>query len=84
MKTMIVIMLLFNGEVEFKKYKYKPQDYDGIKGITNEEIIISCSDFADKKREEISEFTWEYKNRGPLSHGWYLKNGKGTWQGYIC
>ena len=49
MKSMVFIILLFNGTVEFREYKYKLIDYDGDNKISNEEIIVSCGEFAEKK-----------------------------------
>lgn len=39
--------------------------------------VSECFDFADGHREAIAEFN-EDKNT------WFLKDRKGTWQGFIC
>lgn len=80
MRTMIFIILLFNGSTEFKKYQYKIIDLDNDKKISNEEIIISCFDFAEKKRLEISKHSFD----DPRGQSWYLFDGRGTVQGHIC
>ena len=67
----IIIILLFNGEMVLKKYPFN--------GTVHE-----CFKYGDELRDELSNHTWNYKNRGPISHGWYLKDGSGTFQGFIC
>ena len=32
----------------------------------------SKTNVRDQLRNELSNHTWNYKNRGPMSHGWYL------------
>ena len=34
--------------------------------------------------EALSYHTWEYIPGDPMSHGWFLKDGTGTFQGFIC
>ena len=70
-KTIVVIILLFNGEMELKKYPFQ--------GTVHE-----CFEYGEQLRNQLSTHTWNYKNRGPMSHGWYLNNGTGTFQGFIC
>ena len=70
----IILVLLFTGELEYRSFDYEPQ------GLTNEEIVISCSERAEEVRAEISTHTWD----DPRGHGWYLKDGSGTIQGHIC
>ena len=70
----IVLVLLFTGELEYRRFDYEPQC------TTNEEIVISCSQRADEVRDEISTHSWD----DPRGHGWYLEDGSGTIQGHIC
>ena len=42
------------------------------------------SNKADEIREQISYHTWNYKNKGPMSQGWYLKDDTGMLVGSIC
>ena len=62
---------MFNGEMVLKEYPFK--------GTVHE-----CVEYGEELRVELSDFTWDYKGRGPMSHGWYLKDGRGTWQGFMC
>ena len=43
----ILLVLLFSGQLEYKSFEYQPRDWDGDKGITNEEIVLSCSERAE-------------------------------------
>jgi|TARA_R100000406_G_scaffold23301_1_gene14791 phage major head subunit gpT-like protein len=80
MRTMVFIILLFNGTLELREYNYKIKDYDGDNIISNEEIVISCGDFAEAKQSEISAHSWT----DPRGNAWYLFDGTGTVQGHIC
>jgi hypothetical protein len=71
MKELIILILLYNGTLIQEKLMLPPID------ITPYE----CFDFADKYRDSHSiykEFEDPYKN------GHYLKDGRGTIQGFIC
>ena len=80
MRTMVFIILLFNGTTEFREYKYPVKDYDGDKKISNEEIIVSCGEFAEKQQSKISAHSFN----DPRGQSWYLFDGTGTVQGHIC
>jgi hypothetical protein len=80
MRTMVFIILLFNGTLELREYNYKIKDYDGDNIISNEEIVISCGDFAEKKALELGKHDWD----NPLGQSWYLFDNTGTIQGHIC
>tara|TARA_R100001530_G_scaffold36592_2_gene28425 strand:+ start:739 stop:873 length:135 start_codon:yes stop_codon:yes gene_type:complete len=41
--------------------------------------VHECLMFADDHREEIAQ----YMDIG-IKQGWYLKDGRGTWQGVLC
>ena len=70
-KEIVIIVLLINGEVSLPSFSFK--------GTVHE-----CFEYEEKLREELSNHTWNYKNRGSMSQGWYLKDGTGTFQGFIC
>ena len=42
--------------------------------------LMECGDFADAHREAIATFSWD----DPRGSGWFLNDGRGTWQGHIC
>ena len=46
--------------------------------------ILECSNYADVIRDQISYHTWNYKNQGSESQGWYLKDNAGMLIGHIC
>jgi len=78
-----LIVLLFSGQTVLEPFEYTPKDYDGSKGFTDTEIVLSCSDRAEQLYEEIAEHHW-HKDGDPKRHGYYLKDGRGTIQGHIC
>jgi len=63
-KTLIILVLLFNGELVKEKFE-----------LPIEMTAYECLDFSEKYREVHSI----YKNN---RH--YLKDGRGTIQGFIC
>ena len=63
-KTLIVLILLFNGELVKEKFE-----------IPIAMTVYECLDFSEKYRETITV----YKN-----NSYYLKDGRGTLQGFIC
>ena len=67
-KTLIIMILLFNGEVVLEKYD-----------LSRLMEIHECLMLADEHREAIST----YKEDG-MKQGWYLNDGRGTVQGFIC
>jgi len=76
----LLIVLLFTGQTTLMPFHYTPKDWDGHKGIDDYEIVMSCTERADELYLKLAEHTFE----DPRGQGWYLKNGKGTLQGYIC
>ena len=73
-KEIILIILLFNGEVLLKPY-------DLIIGSSIRSYwrstVYECLDYGDKLRVELSTYNEEI-------NAWFLKDGTGTWQGVIC
>ena len=78
MDILIVVVLLFSGELEYKKFNYENNEK------TVNEYIVKCDQFANKIKKEISYFTWNYKNQGSLSRGYYLKDDTGIIIATIC
>tara|TARA_R100000231_G_scaffold2543_1_gene4608 strand:- start:180 stop:419 length:240 start_codon:yes stop_codon:yes gene_type:complete len=75
---LIMVVLTFGGELEYRKYEFINT------GKSNEEIIIQCSEYADKIRHEIAYHTWNYKNQGSKSQGWYMYDKSGMLIAHIC
>ena len=75
---LIIVVLTFGGKLEYRKYEFINT------GKSNEEIIIQCSEYADKIRHKIAYHTWNYKNQGPKSQGWYMYDKSGMLIAYIC
>ena len=73
-KEIVLIILLFNGEMLLKPYDFIVGNsiHSRWKGTVHE-----CLDYGDKLREELSTYNEEI-------NVWFLKDGKGTWQGFIC
>ena len=75
---LIMVVLTFGGKLEYRKYEFTNN------GKSNEEIILECSAYAEKVRKEIAYHTWNYKNQGPESQGWYLHDKSGMLIATIC
>ena len=73
-----MVVLTFGGELEYRKYEFLNT------GKSNEEILLQCSDYADKIRKEIAYHTWNYKNQGSKSQGWYMYDKSGMLIAHIC
>ena len=73
----IILILLFTGELEYRAF-----DYSSTKLLfpTDDEKVLACSERAEQIREQISTHSWN----DPRGQGYYLKDGTGTFQGYIC
>ena len=78
-KEIVLIILLFNGETLLKHYNL----------ITGSSVrshwggtVMECLDYGDKLRFELSTHRWVEEDI--MKSGWYMNDGSGTWQGYIC
>ena len=40
---------MFSGQVEFREFDFQPKDFDGTKGFTDTEIVLSCSEEAERQ-----------------------------------
>ena len=68
-KTLVILILLFDGTLVKERYDLaKPMK------------VHECLMFADDHRGEIAT----YKDTNDNTSGWYLKDGRGTVQGFIC
>ena len=68
-KEIILIILLFNGEVSLPSFPFEGK-------------VHECFAHGDELREELSTHKWVEEDM--MKSGWYLNNGIGTWQGFIC
>ena len=69
-KTLVILILLFNGTLLQERYPLsRPME------------VHECLMFADDYREVIATYR-EFED--PLRDGFYLNDGRGTWQGVIC
>ena len=69
-KTLIILVLLFDGTLVQEKYE-----------LGREMSVSECLQYGDDHREAIAEYK-EFKDN--LKNGWYLKDGRGTIQGHMC
>ena len=69
-KTLIILILLFDGTLLKESYE-----------LTRPMGVHECLLFADDHREAISTYK-EFED--PMKQGWYLNDGRGTVQGFIC
>ena len=68
-KEIVLIILLINGEL-------------GLPSFPFEGTMHECFAYGDKLREELSTHKWVEEDI--MKSGWYLNEGIGTWQGFIC
>ena len=68
-KEITLIILLFNGELK-------------LPSIPFEGTVMECLDYGNKLRVELSEYIWNEEEH--MKSGWFLKDGSGVWQGFIC
>ena len=63
-KEIIIIVLLFNGEMSLPSFPF-------------EGTVHECFEYGDKMRVELATYNEE-------QNAWFLSDGSGTWQGFIC
>ena len=69
-KTLVILILLFDGTLLQERYDLsRPMD------------VYECLMFADDHREAIATYK-EFEDS--LRNGFYLNDGRGTVQGFIC
>ena len=78
-KEIIIIVLLFNGEMLLKPYNLilGSSIRSHVGGAT-----MKCLEHGDQLRVELSTHRWVEEDL--IKSGWYLNDGSGTWQGFIC
>tara|TARA_R110001599_G_scaffold302559_1_gene508267 strand:- start:352 stop:570 length:219 start_codon:yes stop_codon:yes gene_type:complete len=69
-KTLVILILLFDGTLLKESYE-----------LTRPMGVHECLLFADDHIEAISTYR-EFED--PMKQGWYLNDGRGTVQGFIC
>jgi len=68
-KEIIVIALLINGELSLVSFPFEGDMHE-------------CFAYGDELREELSTHRWVEEDI--MKSGWYLNEGIGTFQGFIC
>jgi len=69
-KTLVILILLFDGTLVKEKLNFsKPVE------------VHECLMYADEHREAVATYK-EFEDS--LKNGWYLNDGRGTVQGFIC
>ena len=68
-KEIIVIALLFNGELSLVSFPFEGDMHE-------------CFAYGNELREELSTHRWVEEDI--MKSGWYLNEGIGTFQGFIC
>ena len=69
-KTLIILILLFDGTVLKEEYPLaRPME------------VYECLMFADDHREAIAPYK---EFNAAMKNGYYLNDGRGTIQGFIC
>tara|TARA_R110002051_G_scaffold106877_1_gene179857 strand:- start:196 stop:444 length:249 start_codon:yes stop_codon:yes gene_type:complete len=78
-KTLLIIILLFNGTVEKQILEFTPPI-----------DVMDCLALGDIYREVMSTYSWGEQYGAPtfkfdgMRQGWYLNDGRGTIQGHFC
>ena len=76
-KEIILILLLINGEVSLPSFPFQGD-------------VHECFEYGHKLREEYAVYLPGRQYGAPdfkfdaMLQGWYLKDGIGTFQGFIC
>ena len=52
----------------------------GLPSFPFEGTVYECTEHGDMLRVELAKHSWH----DPRGQAWYLKDGTGTWQGFIC
>lgn len=69
-KTLVILILLFDGTLIKESLDFtRPME------------VHECLVYGDEHREEIATYK-EFDD--PNRNGWYLNDGRGTIQGFIC
>ena len=73
-KEIVLIILLFNGEMLLKPYNLiiGSSIHSHWRGT-----VMECLDYGDKLRMELATYNEE-------RNAWFMNDGPGTWQGFIC
>ena len=69
-KTLVILILLFDGTLLQEEYT-----------LSRLMDVHECLMFADDHREAITTYK-EFEDS--IRNGYYLNDGRGTWQGVIC
>ena len=69
-KTLVILILLFDGTLLKESYE-----------LARPVEVHECLLFADDHREAIATYK---KFEDVMKNGWYLNDGRGTVQGFIC
>ena len=78
-KTLVILILLFNGDVFYQQINFTPPI-----------DLMDCLAFGDAYREVMATHSWGDQHGAPtfkfdgMRQGWYLKDGRGTVQGHFC
>ena len=79
MKTLVILILLFNGTLVKDRLDFNPSI-----------DVMSCLTLGDSYREIFATHSWGDQRGAPdftidyMRQGWYLNDGRGTIQGIIC
>ena len=78
-KEIVLIILLFNGEMLLKPYNLiiGSSIRSHLGGTVHE-----CFEYGAELRMELTEHKWVEEDI--MKSGWYMNDGSGTWQGVIC
>ena len=72
-KTLIILILLFDGTLLQERYD-----------LSRSMEVHECLLFADDHREAIATYKELGLTGKGMDQGWYLNDGRGTLQGFIC
>ena len=69
-KEIVLIIILFSyGELSLPSFPF-------------EGTVMECLDYGNELRVKLSEYRWNEEEH--MKSGWFLKDGSGTWHGFMC
>ena len=76
-KELIVIALLFNGELSLVSFPFEGDMHECF--AYGDELRVKHAVYREGRQYGAPTFKFDR-----MLQGWYLKSGIGTWQGFIC
>ena len=76
-KEIILILLLINGEISLPSFPFQGDVHECF--AYGDELRIKYAVYSEGRQYGAPNFRFD-----GMLQGWYLKDGIGTWHGFIC